>query len=98
MEWIHGKWNRLLQGRNTINFGGRIPSGTSKLPIEANGPFQTEEQIRQIMVDVSPAGQPIYLGDLANVKRVYKDPDEYARMGGEPTILLSVEMHEGTIS
>jgi multidrug efflux pump subunit AcrB/outer membrane protein TolC len=105
---VTGSWERIsqygvdprkveqaLQGRNTINFGGRIPSGTSKLPIEANGPFQTEEQIRQIMVDVSPAGQPIYLGDLANVKRVYKDPDEYARMGGEPTILLSVEMHEG---
>lgn len=105
---VTGSWERIsqygvdprkveqaLQGRNTINFGGRIPSGSSKLPIEANGPFQTEEQIRQIMVDVSPAGQPIYLGDLANVKRVYKDPDEYARMGGEPTILLSVEMHEG---
>jgi multidrug efflux pump subunit AcrB/outer membrane protein TolC len=105
---VTGSWERIsqygvdprkveqaLQGRNTINFGGRIPSGTSKLPIEANGPFQTEEQIRQIMVDVSPAGQPIYLGDLANVKRVYKDPDEYARMEGEPTILLSVEMHEG---
>ena len=89
------KSNEALQGRNTIMFGGRVPSGESKLPIEANGPFQTEEQIRQIMVDVSPAGQPIYLGDLADVKRVYKDPTEYARMGGEPTILLSVEMHEG---
>jgi multidrug efflux pump subunit AcrB len=105
---VTGSWERLsqygvdprkveqaLQGRNTINFGGRIPSGDSKLPIEANGPFQTEDQIRQIMVDVSPAGQPIYLGDLANVKRVYKDPDEYARMDGQPTVLLSVEMHEG---
>ena len=29
------------------------------------------------------------------MKRVYKDPTEYARIGGEPTILLSVEMHEG---
>jgi multidrug efflux pump subunit AcrB len=105
---VTGSWERLsqygvdprkveqaLQGRNTINFGGRVPSGASKLPIEANGTFQTEDQIRQIMVDVSPAGQPIYLGDLANVKRVYKDPDDYVRMGGEPAILLSVEMHEG---
>ena len=105
---VTGSWERLsqygvdprkieqaLQGRNTIVFGGRVPSGDGKLPIEANGPFQTEDQIRQIMVDVSPAGQPIYLGDLATVSRVYKDPTEFARMGGEPTILLSVEMHEG---
>jgi multidrug efflux pump subunit AcrB/outer membrane protein TolC len=90
-----GKVEKALQGRNTILFGGRIPSGDSKVPIEANGQFQTEEQIRKIMVDVSQTGQPIYLGDLANVKRVYKDPTEYARIGGEPAILLSVEMHEG---
>lgn len=89
------KVEQALQGRNTILFGGRAPSGESKVPIDANGQFQTEDQIRQIMVDVSQTGQPIYLGDLANVKRVYKDPTEYARMGGEPTILLSVEMHEG---
>jgi multidrug efflux pump subunit AcrB/outer membrane protein TolC len=89
------KVEEALQGRNTIQFGGRVPSGDSKLPIEANGPFQTEDQIRHIMVDVSPSGQPIYLGDLADVKRVYKDPTEYVRTDGEPTILLSVEMHEG---
>jgi multidrug efflux pump subunit AcrB len=89
------KVEQALQGRNTILYGGRIPSGDSKVPIDANGPFQTEDQIRQIMVDVSPTGQPIYLGDLANVKRVYKDPTEYVRMDGEPAILLSVEMHDG---
>lgn len=105
---VTGSWERIsqygvnpqkveqaLQGRNTIMYGGRVPSGDSKPLIDANGQFQTEEQIRQIMVDVSPTGQPIYLGDLADVKRVYKDPTEYARIGGEPTILLSVEMHEG---
>jgi multidrug efflux pump subunit AcrB/outer membrane protein TolC len=105
---VTGSWERLsqygvdprkveqaLQGRNTILFGGRVPSGDSKVPIEANGQFQTEEQIRRIMVDVSPTGQPIYLGDLASVQRVYKDPTEYVRIGGEPAILLSVEMHEG---
>ncbi len=42
-----------------------------------------------------PTGQPVYVGDLADVERVYKDPTEYARINGEQTILLSVEMHEG---
>ena len=40
-------------------------------------------------------GSPSTWAILADVKRVYKDPTEYARIGGEPTILLSVEMHEG---
>ena len=86
---------QALQARNTITYAGQVPSGDSKIPLEASGPFQTENEIRQIMVDVSPTGQPIYLGDLASVQRVYKDPTEYVRIGGEPTILLSVEMQEG---
>jgi multidrug efflux pump subunit AcrB len=86
---------QALQGRNTPQYAGRVPSGQSKVPIESGGRLQTEDEIRQIMVDVSPTGQPVYIGDLANVERVYKDPSEYARIGGEQTILLAVEMHEG---
>ncbi len=86
---------QALQGRNTPQYAGRVPAGESKVPIDSGGRLQTEDEIRQIMVDVSPTGQPVYVGDLAHVERLYKDPSEYARIGGEPTILLAVEMHEG---
>ena len=66
-----------------------------KPPIQATGAFQTEDQIRRVMVDVTHTGQPVYIGDLANVQRVYKDPTQYARSRGERAILLSVEMQEG---
>ena len=84
-----------LQGRNTPQFAGRVPAGQSKVPINSGGRIQTEDEIRQIMVDVPPTGQPVYIGDLATVERVYQDPAEYARISGEQTILLAVEMHEG---
>jgi multidrug efflux pump subunit AcrB/outer membrane protein TolC len=84
-----------LQGRNTPQFAGRVPAGESKVQINSGGRLQSEDQIRQVMVDVSPTGQPVTIGDLATVERVYKDPAEYARIGGEQTILLAVEMHEG---
>jgi multidrug efflux pump subunit AcrB/outer membrane protein TolC len=84
-----------LQGRNTVQFAGRVPAGENKVAINSGGQFQSEDQIRQVMVDVGPGGQPVYVGDVADVTRVYKDPSEYARIGGEPTILLAVEMHEG---
>jgi len=86
---------QALAGRNTVEFAGRVPVEQSKVPLESGGRLQTEDQIRQVMVDVSPTGLPVYIGDLANVDRVYKDPTEYARIGGEPAILLAVEMHEG---
>ncbi len=84
-----------LQGRNTPQYAGRVPAGESKVPIDSGGRLKTEDQIRQVMVDVSPTGMPVSIGDLATVERVYKDPSEYARIGGEKTILLAVEMHEG---
>ena len=86
---------QALQGRNTVQYAGRVPSSQSKVPIESGGQFQTEDQIRHVMVDLSPTGQPVYIGDLATVERVYKDPTEFARIDGDQTVLLAVEMHEG---
>ncbi|HXK61238.1 MAG TPA: efflux RND transporter permease subunit, partial [Acidobacteriota bacterium] len=84
-----------LQGRNTVQFAGTVPTEHGEPPIEASGAFQTEEQIRNVMIDVSPTGQPVYIGDLASVERVYEDPSQYARVNGDRAILLAVEMQEG---
>jgi len=89
------KMMQALAGRNTVEFAGRVPAGQDKVPIESGTRLQTEQQIRQVMVDLSPTGMPVYVGDLADVERVYKDPTEYARIDGEPAILLAVEMLEG---
>ena len=87
---------QALQGRNTIEYAGRVSDGNNKVPIQSGDRLHSEDDIRQMMVDVSrTTGQPVYIRDLANVHRTYKDPDNYVRMNGEPAILLSVEMHEG---
>jgi multidrug efflux pump subunit AcrB/outer membrane protein TolC len=87
---------QALQGRNTIEYSGRVSDQQNKVPIQSGDRLHTEDDIRQIMVDVSrTTGQPVYIRDLATVRRTYKDPDSYVRMNGEPAILLSVEMHEG---
>ncbi len=86
---------KALEGRNMVNYAGAVPTERGKPPIQATGAFQTEDQIRHVMIDVSKTGQPVYIGDLADVSRVYKDPTQYARSRGERAILLSVEMQEG---
>jgi len=86
---------KALQGRNMVHYAGAVPTERGKPPIQSTGAFQTEEQIRHVMVDVTRSGQPVYLGDLAEVQRMYKDPTQYARSRGERAILLSVEMQEG---
>jgi multidrug efflux pump subunit AcrB/outer membrane protein TolC len=90
-----GQIMKALQGRNTVNYAGAVPTEHGKPPIQSTGAFQTEDQIRRVMIDVTHTGQPVYVGDLASVKRMYKDPTEYARSRGERALLLSVEMQEG---
>ena len=86
---------KALQGRNDVSFAGRLSAGSNKVTLQSTSPMQSEEEVRQLLVDVPQSGQPVYLGNLAEVNRVYKDPSEYARIHGEQTILLAVEMHEG---
>jgi multidrug efflux pump subunit AcrB/outer membrane protein TolC len=90
-EQVH----RALEGRNMVHYAGAVPTESGKPPIQTTGAFEGEEQIRRVMVDVTRTGQPVYIGDIGTVSRVYKDPTQYARSRGERAILLSVEMQEG---
>ncbi len=87
---------QALQGRNTIEYAGKVSDGITRSPF-SRAIGSTPKQISgNIMVDVShTTGQPVYIRDLATVRRTYEDPDNYVRMNGEPAILLSVEMQEG---
>jgi multidrug efflux pump subunit AcrB len=86
---------QALRGRNAVQFAGRFETDESKLPIQPNEQFQTPEQIGRTMVDVSPAGQPLYLGDVAKIERRYQDPQFLTRYNGQPALMISVEMQEG---
>jgi len=106
--WITGSLARLsqyftdplrimtaLQQRNSIVETGRAETGLSKVQMRTTGPFTTEEQIANVMVDVSKTGEPVYIKDFAKVERRYQDPVFLVRSDGKPSVLLSVEMQKG---
>jgi len=84
-----------LRQRNAIQSGGHFEAERSKLPMRTTGVFNTEEEIRNVLVDVSRDGHPLYIKDFANVERRYQDPTFMVRYDGEPCLLLSVEMQKG---
>lgn len=106
--WITGNLGRLsqysgdptrimgaLHQRNAVAPSGSLATDSGKIPFQTPGLFSTEDQIRQLIIDVSPSGQPTYLGDLAQVERRYKDPEYLVRFDGQPCLLVSVEMQKG---
>ena len=85
-----------LQGRNAVEYAGSLDTSGGAVQLNPNGLLQTEDQIRQVIVDVSPlTGQPVHIGDLAQVRRGYKDIEFATRFQGEPALMLAVEMQEG---
>lgn len=86
---------QVLQQRNVIESSGHFEAERAKIPLRTTGLFATEEQIRNLLVDVSRTGQPVYIRDFARVERRYQDPTFVVRFDGAPSLLLSVEMQKG---
>lgn len=84
-----------LQQRNVIQSAGSFDAGDSKVPLRTTGAFTTEDQIGNVLVDVSKDGLPVYIKDFSKVKRRYQDPAFMIRYDGDPCLLLSVEMQKG---
>jgi multidrug efflux pump subunit AcrB len=86
--------NALMQ-RNVIQSAGHFEADRSKIPMRTTGIFNTENEIRNVLVDVSKDGHPVYIKDFADVERRYQDPTFMVRYDGDPCLLLSVEMQKG---
>jgi len=84
-----------LRARNAIQSGGNFEADRSKVPMRTTGIFNTENEIRNVLVDVSKDGHPLYIKDFAKVERRYQDPAFMIRYDGDPCLLLSVEMQKG---
>jgi len=106
--WVTGSLARLaqyfvdpiriiqaLEQRNIITSAGMAETSRSKIPMKTTGPFTTEDQIANVLVDVSKTGEPVYIKDFAKVERRYEDPRFLVRFDGKPSVLLSVEMQKG---
>jgi multidrug efflux pump subunit AcrB/outer membrane protein TolC len=106
--WITGSLERMaqyfadprqvanaLRERNVIQSAGHFDTDESKVPMRTTGIFNTENEIRNVLVDVSKEGHPAYIKDFANVERRYEDPTFMVRYDGAPCLLLSVEMQKG---
>ena len=86
---------QALKNRNIIESSGHFEADRTKIPLRTTGLFNTEEEIRNVLVDVSRTGQPVYIRDFAEVERRYQDPTFVVRYDGEPCLMLSVEMQKG---
>ncbi len=84
-----------LASVNILSSGGDIVSGRERITLEPTGNFESLDDLRRTVIEL-PAGALVYLEDIVEVYRGYKDPPKsVARTNGQPTLALAVSMREG---
>ncbi len=85
----------VLKSQNAIGPTGNVKTGTTEVPLYANGIYNTESQIASQIIGTSKTGDVIRLGDVATITRQYQDPTSTTTVNGHKALMLAVEMHEG---
>ncbi len=80
---------------NILLSGGDIVSGRERITLEPTGNFESVGDLQRTVIQL-PNGSLVYLEDIADVYRGYKDPpSSVSRVNGEATLAVAVSMRDG---
>ena len=65
-----------VRNRNARRPAGRLRVGDNELLIETSGELETEADLREMVLAVTPQGRTVRLGDVAEIRRTTVDPPE----------------------
>jgi multidrug efflux pump len=83
-----------IQRNNRLVAAGAIDTGAGRLSIKVPGVIEEMDDVMSIPVKYED-GALVTLGDVALVRRTYRDPAGFARINGEPALALEVKKRIG---
>ena len=84
-----------LASVNILSSGGDIVSGRERITLEPTGNYESLKDLERTVL-LLPSGALVYLEDIADIYRGYKDPPKsVARVNGRPTLAIAISMREG---
>lgn len=90
--------SQALRFENLNIAGGTVEQASKKAYVRSVAEFQSVEDIGSILLPTRAASQTggaVFLRDIAQVKRWYKQPDQIVRIDGQPSVVLSVQKQTG---
>ncbi|MBK6895623.1 MAG: efflux RND transporter permease subunit [Alphaproteobacteria bacterium] len=85
----------LLQNNNRLVAAGAMDTGAGRLVIKVPGVIENAKDILSLPIKVS-GGTVVTFKDVTALRRVYKDPESFARLNGQPALVLEVSKRVGT--
>ncbi len=87
--------NNALLSQNQLVNTGMIESGEFKVRINAEGTFQSVDEVKNLII-TGKTGNQIRLGDIANIEKDYKDPPSTEmRLNALPAIGIGFSTRDG---
>ena len=80
---------------NRLVAAGTLDTGAGRFSVKVPGLFETAQDVMTLPVKVSGEGV-VTLGDVATIRRTFKDAESYARLNGQPAIALEVKKRVGS--
>ncbi|MGB3611251.1 MAG: efflux RND transporter permease subunit [Cellvibrio sp.] len=84
----------LVSRNNRLIAAGSLDTGAGAVPLKVPGVIETLEDVYSIPVKVD-GDSVVTFGDIALLRRTFKDPTGFARINGQPGIVLEVSKRTG---
>jgi len=84
----------LLQRNNRLVAAGALDTGTGRMVLKVPGVIEEIEDVLNLPVKVA-GNTVVTFKDVATIRRTFKDPDGFARVGGQPAVVLEVSKRSG---
>lgn len=84
----------LIRNNNLLVAAGAIDTGAGRMAIKVPGVVENIQDVLKLPVKITDEAV-VTFGDIASIRRTYKDPDSFARLNGQPTIVLEISKRLG---
>ncbi len=83
-----------VQGANVNLSAGKIEEGKRDIRVRTTGRFEGPEDVTKMVIYRDESG-PVYLGDIAEVREAYKEPNSWARARGFQMPFFNFQLSRG---
>lgn len=84
----------LVRNNNLLVAAGAIDTGAGRMVLKVPGVIENVEDVMSLPVKVTDTGV-VTFGDVASIRRTYKDPTSFARLDGQSTLVLEISKRLG---
>jgi len=84
----------LIRSNNLLVAAGAIDTGVGRMVLKVPGVIENINDVMSLPVKVD-GSKVVTFGDVAEVRRTFKDPNSFARLNGSPTLVLEISKRLG---